>query len=145
MGGGNPQAWGEQYRTVGYGRDLGIIVDGIRSRAPEARVWCFYNPPNGAAIPSHEANRSVTEKRILQAISVRFAARGQQPGGARRHHPRPDVRSAQLHRSRTTRTDGFHPSDSRLRPSCQELALNAINSGSGPAPRASCPQMSLAP
>ena len=57
QGGGNPVGWGEQF-AVGYARDLGIIVDGIRSRAPDARIL-VYNPPNGAAIPS-TANRTPT-------------------------------------------------------------------------------------
>lgn len=140
MGGGNPQGWGEQF-AVGYGRDLGIIVDGIRSRAPEARIL-LYNPPNGAAIPS-TVNRSVAERRVLQAISVRFAleANNQAARGVIVLDLMCDARS---YIASNYSDDGFHPSDSGYA-YMAELALAAINSGSGPAPRASCPQMSLAP
>ena len=140
MGGGNPQGWGEQF-AVGYGRDLGIIVDGIRSRAPEARIL-LYNPPNGAAIPS-TVNRSVAERRVLQAISVRFAleANNQASRGVIVLDLMCDARS---YIASNYSDDGFHPSDSGYA-YMAELALAAINSGSGPAPRASCPQMSLAP
>jgi lysophospholipase L1-like esterase len=140
MGGGNPQGWGEQY-AVGYGRDLVTIVDGIRSRAPEARIL-LYNPPNGAAIPS-TANRNRTEKLILQAISVRFAAEANALAsrGVGILDLMCDPRS---YVPANYSDDGFHPSDAGYA-FMAELALNAINSGSAPAPRASCPQMSQVP
>lgn len=140
LGGGNPVGWGEQF-AVGYGRDLGIIVDGIRQRAPEARIL-LYNPPNGAAIPS-TANRTPAEKRILEAISVRFA-REANTLAARgvtildlMCDPRSYVPS-------NYSDDGFHPSDGGYA-FMAELALNAINGGSAPAPRNDCPQMRQAP
>ena len=140
MGGGNPQGWGEQF-AVGYGRDLVTIVEGVRQRAPNARIL-VYNPPNGAAIPS-TANRTPAEKRILQAISVRFA---QEANALTARNvtvldlmcdPRSYVPS-------NYSDDGFHPSDSGYA-FMAELALAAINSGGGPAPRSSCPQMNQAP
>jgi lysophospholipase L1-like esterase len=140
MGGGNPQGWGEQF-AVGYGRDLVTIVDGVRSRAPEARIL-LYNPPNGAAIPS-TANRNRTEKLILQAISVRFAAEANALAarGVTVLDLMCDPRS---YIPGNYSDDGFHPSDAGYA-FMAELALNAINSGSAPAPRASCPQMSQVP
>jgi lysophospholipase L1-like esterase len=140
MGGGNPQGWGEQF-AIGFGRDLGTIVDGIRAKAPDTRIL-LYNPPNGAAIPS-TANRSVAEKRLLQAISVRFAleANNLASRGVIVIDLMCDPRS---YIPSNYSDDGFHPSDTGYA-FMSELALSAINSGGGPAPRASCPQMSLAP
>lgn len=140
QGGGNPVGWGEQF-AVGYARDLGIIVDGIRSRAPEARIL-LYNPPNGAAIPS-TANRTPAEKRILEAISVRFAREANSLTSRNvtildlMCDPRSYIAS-------NYSDDGFHPSDGGYA-FMAELALNAINGGSAPPPRADCPQMHQAP
>jgi lysophospholipase L1-like esterase len=140
MGGGNPQGWGEQF-AVGFGRDLNTIVDGVRGRASDARIL-LYNPPNGAAIPS-TANRSAAEKRILQAISVRFgaAANALTAKGVIVLDLMCDPRS---YIPSNYSDDGFHPSDSGYA-FMSEMALNAINSGAAPAPRADCPQMHLAP
>jgi lysophospholipase L1-like esterase len=140
MGGGNPQGWGEQF-AVGYGRDLTTIVNGIRDRASTARIL-LYNPPNGAAIPS-TANRTPAEKRILQAISVRFAqeANALTARGVIVLDLMCDPRS---YDPANYSPDGFHPSDSGYA-YMSELALNAINSGAAPPPRSDCPGMHLAP
>ena len=49
LGGGNPVGWGTAFAT-GFGRDLATIVDGVRARAPNARI-ILLNPPNGAGMP----------------------------------------------------------------------------------------------
>jgi len=140
MGGGNPQGWGEGF-AAGFGRDLNTIVDGVRAKAPNARIL-LYNPPNGAAIPS-TSGRSASEKRILQAISVRFALEGNNLASRGvivldlMCDPRSYIAS-------NYSDDGFHPSDSGYA-FMAEMALNAINAGGAPAPRASCPQMNQAP
>jgi lysophospholipase L1-like esterase len=140
MGGGNPQGWGEQF-AVGFGRDLNTIVDGIRAKAPNARIL-LYNPPNGAAIPS-TANRTPSDKRLLQAISVRFAleANNLAARGVIVLDLMCDPRS---YIPSNYSDDGFHPSDSGYA-FMAEMALNAINAGGAPAPRSSCPQMNQAP
>lgn len=140
MGGGNPQGWGEQF-AAGYGRDLATIVNGIRDRAPEARIF-LYNPPNGAAIPS-TAGRTPDEKRILQALSVRFAAEANAlaPRGVTVLDLMCDSRS---YIPSNYSDDGFHPSDAGYA-YMAELALNAINGGGAAPPRADCPGMHLAP
>jgi lysophospholipase L1-like esterase len=140
QGGGNPVGWGEQF-AVGYARDLGLIVDGIRQRAPDARIF-LYNPPNGAAIPS-TANRTPAEKRILEAISIRFAreANTLSTRGVTILDLMCDPRS---YIASNYSDDGFHPSDGGYA-FMAELALNAINGSSAPAPRADCPQMHQAP
>jgi lysophospholipase L1-like esterase len=140
MGGGNPQGWGEQF-AAGFGRDLATIVQGIRDRAPEARIF-LYNPPNGAAIPA-TAGRTPDEKRILQALSVRFAAEAN--ALASRGVIVLDLMcDSRSYIPSNYSSDGFHPSDGGYT-YMAELALNAINSGSAPPPRADCPGMHLAP
>jgi len=140
MGGGNPQGWGEGF-AAGFGRDLNTIVDGVRAKAPNARIL-LYNPPNGAAIPS-TSGRSASEKRILQAISVRFAleANNLASRGVIVLDLMCDPRS---YIASNYSDDGFHPSDTGYA-FMAEMAENAINSGGAPAPRASCPQMNQAP
>jgi lysophospholipase L1-like esterase len=140
MGGGNPQGWGEQF-AVGFGRDLTTIVSGIRDKAPGARIL-LYNPPNGAAIPS-TAGRTPAEKRILEAISVRFAAEANALAarGVTVLDLMCDPRS---YIASNYSDDGFHPSDAGYA-FMAELALNAFNSGGGAAPRADCPGMHQAP
>jgi len=140
MGGGNPQGWGEGF-AAGFGRDLNTIVDGVRAKAPNARIL-LYNPPNGAAIPS-TSGRSASEKRILQAISVRFAleANNLASRGVIVLDLMCDPRS---YIASNYSDDGFHPSDSGYA-FMAEMALNAINAGGAPAPRASCPQMNQVP
>jgi lysophospholipase L1-like esterase len=140
MGGGNPQGWGEQF-AAGYGRDLATIVNGIRDRAPEARIF-LYNPPNGAAIPS-TASRTPAEKRILQALSVRFAAEAN--ALASRGVTVLDLMcDSRSYIPSNYSDDGFHPSDAGYA-YMAELALNAINGGGAAPPRADCPGMHLAP
>ena len=44
-----PVGWGTAFAT-GFGRDLATIVDGVRARAPNAKI-ILLNPPNGAGLP----------------------------------------------------------------------------------------------
>jgi lysophospholipase L1-like esterase len=140
MGGGNPQGWGEQF-AVGFGHDLTTIVSSIRDKAPDARIF-LYNPPNGAAIPS-TAGRTPDEKRILQALSVRFGAEANALA-ARGVTVLDLMCDSRSYIPSNYSSDGFHPSDAGYA-YMAELALNAINAGGGPAPRADCPGMHLAP
>lgn len=139
MGGGNPVGWGTAF-AAGFGRDIAAIVDGIRSRAPNAKI-ILLNPPNGAGLP-YVANRTPTEKRILQAISVRFSAEAnvQASRGVLVVDLMCDPRSYQ---PQNYSSDGFHPSDSGYA-FMAEAVLRAINATSLPAPRSDCPEMHLA-
>jgi lysophospholipase L1-like esterase len=139
MGGGNPVGWGTAFAT-GFGRDIAAIVDGIRSRAPNAKI-ILLNPPNGAGLP-YVATRTPAEKRILQAISVRFSAEAnvQASRGVLVVDLMCDARS---YLPQNYSADGFHPSDSGYA-FMAEAVLNAVNASSLPPPRSDCPPMHLA-
>jgi lysophospholipase L1-like esterase len=139
LGGGNPVGWGTAFAT-GFGRDLARIVDGVRARAPNARI-VLLNPPNGAGLP-YVANRPRDQLRILQAISVRFSAEAnvQASRGVLVVDLMCDPRS---YLPSNFSSDGFHPNDTGYA-FMAEAVLRAVNSSSLPPPRSDCPQMHLA-
>jgi lysophospholipase L1-like esterase len=139
LGGGNPVGWGTAFAT-GFGRDLATLVDGVRARAPDARI-ILLNPPNGAGMP-YVANRTRDELRILQAISVRFSAEAnvQASRGVLVVDLMCDPRS---YLPSNFSSDGFHPNDAGYA-FMAEAVLRAVNGSSLPPPRSDCPQMHLA-
>ncbi len=139
MGGGNPVGWGTAF-GAGFGRDIAAIVDGIRSRAPNAKI-ILLNPPNGAGLP-YVADRPRDQLRILQAISVRFSAEANVQ--ASRGVLVVDLMcDARAYLPQNYSSDGFHPSDSGYA-FMAEVVLRAVNADTLPAPRTDCPQMHLA-
>jgi lysophospholipase L1-like esterase len=139
LGGGNPVGWGTAFAT-GFGRDIATIVDGVRSRAPNAKI-ILLNPPNGAGLP-YVATRPRDQLRILQAISVRFSAEAnvQASRGVLVVDLMCDPRS---YVPSNYSADGFHPNDAGYA-FMAEAVLAAVNAGSLPPPRSDCPQMHLA-
>jgi len=139
VGGGNPVGWGTAFAT-GFGRDIATIVDGVRSRAPNAKI-ILLNPPNGAGLP-YVATRPRDQLRILQAISVRFSAEAnvQASPGVLVVDLMCDPRS---YMPSNYSADGFHPNDAGYA-FMAEAVLRAVNSDTLPPPRADCPQMHLA-
>lgn len=121
-----------------FGRDIRMLVNGIKDRAPEARVVVL-NLPNMAAMP-YASGLSLDRKRWLQTIAVGFSA---QINTTRNQGARvvdlmcdPAFYQPQIFSS-----DGFHPNDAGY----AYLADRVYNAatGSPPAPSASCPQMSI--
>jgi lysophospholipase L1-like esterase len=139
MGGGNPVGWGTAFAT-GFGRDIATIVDGVRSRAPNAKI-ILLNPPNGAGLP-YVATRPRDQLRILQAISVRFSAEAnvQASRGVLVVDLMCDPRS---YVPSNYSSDGFHPNDAGYA-FMAEAVMRAVNSATLPPPRSDCPQMHLA-
>ena len=139
LGGGNPVGWGTAFAT-GFGRDLATIVDGVRARAPNAKI-ILLNPPNGAGLP-YVADRPRDQLRILQAISVRFSAEAnvQASRGVLVVDLMCDPRS---YIPSNYSSDGFHPNDAGYA-FMAEAVTHAVNSATLAAPRSECPQMHLA-
>jgi lysophospholipase L1-like esterase len=139
LGGGNPVGWGTAFAT-GFGRDLATIVDGVRARAPNAKI-ILLNPPNGAGLP-YVADRPRDQLRILQAISVSFSAQAnaQAARGVLVVDLMCDPRS---YIPSNFSSDGFHPNDAGYA-FMAEAVMRAVNSATLPAPRSDCPQMHLA-
>jgi lysophospholipase L1-like esterase len=61
-----------QARTSGFARDLRAMMDGIRARAPQARIVVL-NLPNLAGLP-YASGYTTAKKKALQDIAVRFSA-----------------------------------------------------------------------
>src|SRR5690348_12273032 len=70
LGGSDPNGY-IQTEIQHFGRDLGGLVDAIKSKAPGARILVL-NLPNLAALP-YSAGDSLDDKRGLQQIAVGFS------------------------------------------------------------------------
>jgi lysophospholipase L1-like esterase len=139
-GGGDPIAY-MNAQIRGFGTDYGTLIQGVRQRAPSARI-VVANLPNFAGLP-FTAGYSLGSKRVMQHISIGFAreiSRFASQGVAvvdllcdpRSYNPG--------HYS----ADGFHPSDAGYAFFAAEM-LSAMTSPTYPSPQASCPPMTLVP
>jgi lysophospholipase L1-like esterase len=132
--GGNDPAGYLQTRVQNFGRDMKALVDGIQSRAPQARI-VILNLPNLAAMP-YAAGYSTAQKRGLQQIAVAFSAQMNKltsegalivdlmctPG---------------FYNPAIFSSDGFHPNDAGYQLMADET-YPVMTSGSAPPPQASC-------
>ena len=134
--GGDPGVFAQTHADI-FGRNLTTLVNGVRTRAPNARLVAV-NVPNLAALP-YVSSRSLTERRLLQQISVLFSARVNALASqgllvvdlmcdARSYQP--DIYSA----------DGYHPNDAGYAYVADRMYGPATTGSSSP-PRAACPEM----
>lgn len=125
-------------RIQNFGRDIRMLVSGIRERAPEARVVVL-NLPNMAAMP-YVSGLSLDRKRWLQMIAVGFSAQinTTQTLGARVVDLMCD---AAFYQPAIFSSDGFHPNDAGYAYMAERVYAAAT--GSIPAPAVSCPQMAI--
>ena len=70
-GGADPRAYIDT-QVRNFGRDLATLVNGIRERAPQARI-VLLNLPNLAGLP-YVSTYPVAERSVLQRIAVGFSA-----------------------------------------------------------------------
>ena len=128
-----------QTQTQIFARDLQALVNGIRDRAPEARLVVI-NLPNLGAMPYVSGNPLV-EKQALQQISVAFSA--QVNALTSRGVFVIDLMcDAQMYQSNMFSSDGFHPNDAgyaRL----AAITFPVASGGAAAAPRATCSQMTV--
>ncbi len=139
---GNPRAYvDDQVRQ--FASEMAVLVDGIRNRAPSARI-VIANLPNFAGAPFTN-NYTLDQRRALQQISVGFSKEGVNPLASRPNVAVVDLLCEErFYQPSTYSQDGFHPSDSGYA-IMADLMLSAIRSTSYPAPSASCGRMSLVP
>lgn len=123
-----------------FGADSDRLVQGLRSRAPNAFIIVI-NVPNMAGLP-YAAGYSLQARQVLQYISV----------GLSRELNRQSGRSVviadamcdpQTYAPGGFASDGFHPNDTGYAGLAQRLAT-IVASGTSSA-SASCPQMTLVP
>jgi len=135
-GGSNIDAY-VQGQIQKFGRDIRSLVAGIRSRAGDPRIIAL-NLPNLAAMP-YASGLTLAEKRIVQQLSVGFSAEINALAASRVIVIDLMCDTA-FYGSALISSDGFHPNDAgytRL----ADLVFNAANTGSAPAPQASCAPM----
>lgn len=128
-------------QTQTFGRDLRTLVDGIRERAPDARIVVL-NLPNMAALP-YANGLSLIQKRWLQQISMGFSA--QINALTSRGVLVVDLMcDARLYQSSYYASDGFHPGD-RGYEVFADLTRPLLIEGQNLVPNPSCPQRRLFP
>lgn len=126
-------------RTVNFGRDLRALVNGIKDRAPLARIVAL-NLPNMAALP-YAAGQPLDRRRWLQQIAVGFSA--QVNALASEGVLVIDLMcDATFYQAGIFSSDGFHPNDTGYA-RMADLAYGPATTGSIAPPRSSCAQMTL--
>ncbi len=123
-----------QARAAGFGRDLNRMIDGIKGRAPNARIVVL-NLPNLAALP-YAAGYPTAKKRALQDIAVRFSAEINKLT-ARGALVVDIMCDAGFYQSNMYSNDGFHPNDAGY-VRMAEVAYPAASGGATTPPKSSC-------
>ncbi len=139
---GNPRGYVDDQARQ-FAGEMVALIEGIRSRAPSARI-VIANLPNFAGAPFTNGY-TMDQRRVLQQISVDFSRIGINPLASR-----PNVAVVDLlcedrfYAPSTYSPDGFHPNDNGYA-IMAEMMLAAIRSTSYPAPSGSCGRMSIVP
>jgi acyl-CoA thioesterase I len=121
-----------------FANDYITLVNGIRARASQARIIVI-NLPNLAGLP-YLSRATLAQKQSAQRASVRMTTTAINTlQGVTVIDLMCDTR---LYSSSIYSSDGFHPNDSGYALIGTEVA-RAVTSGSYPAPRSSCAQMTL--
>ncbi len=138
LGGADPTAW-INTQIQNFGRDMVLLVNGIKARAPKARI-IILNLPNLAAMP-YASTYAVSDKRVLQAIAVGMNAQVNATVslGATVVDLMCDGRtySASIFSS-----DGFHPNDTGYA-LFADLIYTAAATTTATTPKSSCSAMSV--
>jgi lysophospholipase L1-like esterase len=139
---GNARAYvDDQVRQ--FAAEMVALVDGIRARAPQARI-VIANLPNFAGAPFTN-NYTLDQRRTLQQLSVDFSRIGINPLASRPNVAVVDLLCEEgFYAPSSYSSDGFHPNDNGYA-IMAELMLAAINTTSYKAPSASCGRMSIVP
>ena len=141
MGESDPRAFiADQIRL--FGVDYDTLLRGVRQRAPSARI-VVANLPNFAAMP-FTAALSAPRKQVLQALSAGFSVSVINPLAAQGVAVVDLLCDDRSYQAGNYSRDGYHPNDAGYMVLATRM-LEAINNASYPAPRASCPQMTIVP
>jgi lysophospholipase L1-like esterase len=126
-----------------FAAEMAALVDGIRARAPQARI-VIANLPNFAGAPFTNSY-TLDQRRALQQISVDFSRVGVNPLASRPNVAVVDLLCEdRMYAASSYSADGFHPNDNGYA-IMADLMLSAIRNTSYPAPSASCGRMSIVP
>jgi lysophospholipase L1-like esterase len=137
-GGSNPDAY-LAARAANFGSDLRTLVNGIKGRAPSARIVVL-NLPNLAALP-YAAGYTLAQRRALQQIAVAFSARinALTADGA----IVVDIMcQSEFYDPASYSSDGFHPNDLGYQ-RMADVIYPAASTGSAAPPPATCSRMTI--
>lgn len=138
--GGNAQAYIDT-QVRAFTSDYSALIAGVRARAPGTRIVAL-NVPNVAALP-YFVNAPLDQRQAQQRLSVGFttaAVNVLTSQGVTVVDLMCDARSYLP----SNYSADFHPNDAGYAYISSEV-VNAITSASYPAPRSSCPAMSVVP
>jgi lysophospholipase L1-like esterase len=137
-GGSDPDGF-IQTQIQNFGNDLKTMVSNIRSRTETARIVVL-NLPNMGAMP-YASGRPADEKRTLQQIAVGFS--GKINALASSSVVVVDLMcDGNFYNPAIFSSDGFHPNDTGYT-YLTDLVYAAASTGSAPAPKAACSQMTI--
>jgi lysophospholipase L1-like esterase len=134
-GAGNPTTFIDAQVST-WSADFATLVNGIRSRAPQARIIAM-NVPNIGALP-FAARDSTAQKQAAQRASVRMTNAINATAGVSVIDLMCDAR---IYQPASLSSDGFHPNDAGYAVLAAEI-VRAVTT-SYPAPKTTCPQMTL--
>ena len=136
VGGSDPNGY-IATQTQDFGRDMLALINGIKSRAPSARIVVL-NLPNLAGLP-YASGYTLAQKRGLQQIAVGFSSQINALG-AQGVLVLDLMCDSHIYQASSLSSDGFHPNDTGYA-YIAGLVYAAASTGTVTPPRASCSQM----
>ena len=140
-GGTNPQAFIDQ-QVQNFAADLRTLVDGLRDRAPSARIVVL-NLPNLARMP-YVARSTSEHRQAVHRAAFGMTTTAINPLASQGVRIVDLMCAAQIYQPSSLSADGFHPNDAGYALIAAEV-VRAITAEAFPAPPGSCPQMSPVP
>jgi lysophospholipase L1-like esterase len=140
-GGSDPAGYIDQQVRV-FGDDFARLLSALRARSPSARI-VILNVLNVAGMP-FLSGVSLAQRQAAQRASVRMTTTVVNALVSSNVAVIDLMCDARLYDRGIYSGDGFHPNDAGYALLGQEI-VNAATSASYPAPRSSCPQMSIVP
>lgn len=138
--GASDQAGFIDQQVAVFAADFATLMTGLRSGSPAAQIIVM-NLPNMGALP-FMAGASLGQKQAAQRASVKMTNTIINTAANARVVDL--MCDARFYQSSSYSSDGFHPNDTGYAYMAAEI-VTALTGASYPAPRASCPQMTLVP
>jgi lysophospholipase L1-like esterase len=140
-GGSNPNGFvDDQVRA--YGADYTTLVNGIRAKAPSARIVAL-NVPNVAGLP-YLAGASLAQRQAAQRAALGMTRTVVNPLTSQNVVVMDVMCDARTYLASNYSGDGLHPNDSGYAFLASEV-VRAATSTSYPAPQSTCAQMTIVP
>jgi lysophospholipase L1-like esterase len=127
-----------------FGTDFNTLINGIRSRASQARIVILNLPNLIGRASCRERVFRLAQRQAAQRAAVGITRTVMNPLASGSVVIVDLMCDARSYQTSTYSSDGFHPSDGGYAFIASEV-VKAITSGSSPAPQSSCPAMTLVP